>query len=141
MKTHLLNTVLIVTLLFGSFTLYGQEQSESKTNNYVVMTTKIPQLSPIILTAEALKKEDSPAFGRFIVIVCGKNSGELTDKDKMYPFIRKAEKADVEIVACGFSLHKFKVDTTKLPKAIRTVENGILYNFQLQKQGYKSISL
>ena len=55
--------------------------------------------------------------------------------------IKKAEEAGVHITACGFSLNKFKVDKKKIPKGIKIVENGILYNFQLQKKGYKSLSL
>ena len=55
--------------------------------------------------------------------------------------VEKAEKAGVQLVACGFSLNKFKVDKTKVPEEMSIVENGILYNFQLQKKGYKSLSL
>ena len=36
---------------------------------------------------------------------------------------------------------KFKIERTSVPKAIKIVENGILYNFQLQKQDYKNLSL
>lgn len=59
----------------------------------------------------------------------------------MKKFIRKAEEAGVHLVACGFSLNKFKIDTTKVPEEMKVVENGILYNFQLQKKGYNSLSL
>lgn len=67
--------------------------------------------------------------------------GDITNPSKMNKFIQKAEKLGVKLVACGFSLKKFKIDTTKVPKEMKTVDNGILYNFQLQKKGYKSISL
>lgn len=141
MKTYFLNTLFIVTVLFTSSTLMAQQAQPSNTQNYVVLTNKIPQLTPIIITAEALKVEDGSDFGSFKVIICGKNVGEVTTNEKMGEYIKKAEAAGVELIACGFSLQKFNVDTSKVPKAMKIVENGILYNFQLQKHGYKSISL
>jgi intracellular sulfur oxidation DsrE/DsrF family protein len=126
--------------LFSTANLQAQHMNNDK-NNYVVLTKKVPQLQPILLTAEALKKEDGKAFGDFQVIICGKEIGDITDPSKMNTFIQKAEKLGVKLVACGFSLNKFKVDKTKVPKEMKTVENGILYNFQLQKKGYKSLSL
>ncbi|MEO5790258.1 MAG: sulfur reduction protein DsrE [Gelidibacter sp.] len=117
------------------------QQMDSNKNNYVVLTTKVPQLQPIIFTAEALKAEEGDAFGDFQVIICGKDIGEITEAEKMDQFIEKAEKSGVQLIACGFSLHKFKVDKSKIPSKMTIVENGILYNFQLQKKGYKSLSL
>lgn len=126
--------------LFGTLNTQAQQMNNDK-NNYVVLTKKVPQLQPIILTAESLKAEDGGAFGDFQVIICGKEIGDITETEKISDFIKKAEKAGVQIIACGFSLNKFKVDKTKVPKEIEVVENGILYNFQLQKKGYKSLSL
>lgn len=123
-----------------SVNMSAQENTNFK-NNYVVLTKKIPQLQPILLTAEALKAEDGENFGDFQVIICGKEIGDITDPEKINKFIKKAHKVGVQIVACGFSLNKFKVEKTKIPKELKLVENGILYNFQLQKKGYKSLSL
>tara|TARA_R110002049_G_scaffold253340_1_gene428615 strand:+ start:1080 stop:1469 length:390 start_codon:yes stop_codon:yes gene_type:complete len=126
--------------LFSTTNLKAQQMNTDK-NNYVVLTKKIPQLQPIILTAEALKAEEGNAYGDFQVIICGKEIGDITDAEKIKGFIEKAEKAGIQLVACGFSLNKFKVDKTKVTKEIKVVENGILYNFQLQKKGYRSLSL
>jgi intracellular sulfur oxidation DsrE/DsrF family protein len=140
MKTYIYSSVIIMLALFSTIKTHAQ-QNDSSQNNYVVLTKKVPQLQPIILTAEALKAEDGDAFGDFQVIICGQEIGDITDVEKMNDFIHKAEKAGVRIIACGFSLNKFKIDKTKIPNEIEVVENGILYNFQLQKKGYKSISL
>jgi intracellular sulfur oxidation DsrE/DsrF family protein len=140
MKTYIYSSVIIMLALFSTIKTHAQ-QNDSSQNNYVVLTKKVPQLQPIILTAEALKAEDGDAFGDFQVIICGQEIGDITDVEKMNDFIHKAEKAGVRIIACGFSLNKFKIDKTKIPNEIKVVENGILYNFQLQKKGYKSISL
>lgn len=141
MKTLIYSSAFLLLTLFSSCALQAQIKDDSTKNNYVVLTKKIPQLQPIILTAEALKMEDGSNYGDFQVIICGSEIGDITDSVKMGDFIQKAEAAGVHIVACGFSLNKFKVDKTKVPTEIKTVENGILYNFQLQKKGYKSLSL
>lgn len=140
MKTYILSSILLVITLFSSVNSQAQNTNNNK-HNYVVLTKKVAQLQPIILTAEALKAEDGEAFGDFQVIICGKEIGDITDMEKIGEFITKAEKAGVQLVACGFSLNKFKVDKTKVPKEMTVVENGILYNFQLQNRGYKSLSL
>jgi intracellular sulfur oxidation DsrE/DsrF family protein len=138
MKTIFYSTVVIVMTLFTSCGSLAQNTVDTNKNNYVVLTKKVPQLEPIILTAEALKEEDGSNFGQFEVIICGKEIGDITDSSKMNGFIVRAENVGVKLVACGFSL---KVDTTKVPDEMKTVENGILYNLQLQKKGYNSLSL
>jgi intracellular sulfur oxidation DsrE/DsrF family protein len=141
MKTVFYSSIFLALTLISSANLQAQQIDDNPKNNYVVLTKNILQLQPIILTAEALKAEDGENFGDFQVIICGKKIGDITDTAQMNDFIEKAKKAGVQIVACGFSLNKFKVDKTEVPKEIKTVENGILYNFQLQKKGYKSLSL
>lgn len=59
----------------------------------------------------------------------------------MKPYISNAEKAGVKIVICGFSLNKFGIKKEELPKEFKVVENGILYDFKLQKKGYFNIEL
>ena len=140
MKKYFMSSIFIMITLFSTATLRAQQMNTGK-NNYVVLTKKVPQLQPIILTAEALKAEEGDAFGDFQVIICGKEIGDITDTEKISGFIEKAEKVGVQLVACGFSLHKFKVDEKKVPHEMKVVKNGILYNFQLQKKGYKSLSL
>ena len=139
MKSIIYSSLFILLTLFATSNAEAQ-QGDTK-HNYVVLTKKVPQLQPILLTAKNLKEEDASQFGDFKVIICGKMIGDITDPEKINGFIQQAEKLGVELVACGFSLNKFKVDKNKVPKQMKIVENGILYNFQLQKKGYKSISL
>jgi intracellular sulfur oxidation DsrE/DsrF family protein len=133
----------IVTILITIFTTMGQSQNnmEQHTHNYVVLTKKVPQLQPIILTAKALAEEDGEHFGDFQVIICGKTVTDLRDGNEIKQFIEKAEAANVKIVVCGFSMKKFKVDKNDIPQELDIVDNGILHNFQLQKKGYMSIAL
>lgn len=145
MKTIL--STLIISLIFMSG---NAQQSLSKKAtkiedeslyNYVVLTTKIEQLTPILLAAEHLKNEGEKQYGNFEIIICGKNIGELTDEKKMEKYLEYAGRANATILACGFSLKKFDVDPEKIPNDIKIVENGILYNITLQKKGYLSLEL
>lgn len=116
-------------------------QVQDEQQNYVVLTKKIPQLQPIFLTAETLAQEDGNNFGKFEVIICGQTVKDLSDKEMMQEYINIAKQHNVELIACGFSLNKFGVDRKDISPELRVVENGILYNLQLQKKGYTSISL
>lgn len=118
----------IFTLLTSCATL-TQKTAETPTENYVVLTSNVKQLKSIFLAAKDLSAEDGVNFGEFKVIICGKTITDL------------AEKNNVKIVACGFSLKKFHINPQDIPKQIEIVPNGILYNFQLQKSGYLSITL
>ncbi|MBZ9731564.1 sulfur reduction protein DsrE [Salegentibacter sp. JZCK2] len=135
-------TILIFTAFIMLFSVNTQAQNhDTEKNNYVVLTKKVPQLQPILITAEELKKEDGHHFGDFQIIVCGQTVKGLTNKGEMKKFTERAQKAGVAIKACGFSLKKFEVNPDEIPSEIEIVENGILYNFQLQKKGYFSIEL
>lgn len=140
MKNLFLSTMVLV-LAFSTFSAEAQNRKHHKKNNYVVLTKTIPQLQPIIMTAESLAQEDGRKFGDFQVIICGKTVTNLTDKEMMRNFMDKAEKAHVKIVICGFSLKQFAVDQKDIPQELEVVDNGILHNFQLQKKGYLSIEL
>ncbi|MCX7548300.1 sulfur reduction protein DsrE [Xanthomarina sp. F1114] len=137
MKSYLIKTLIIALSIFGLTNM----QAQNKTRSYVVMTTKVQQIKPILIAAEALKLEDGKHFGDFQIIICGKNVADVTDASKMNEFIATAKTMGVTINACGFSLNKFKVERSSLPESIPIVENGILHFLQLQKKGYLNLSL
>lgn len=130
-----------LALIFALITNPVNAQDHDHKNDYVVLTKKVDQLKPIILTAKSLKEEDGVNFGDYQAIVCGKDITQLTDKEKMKDFVQQAEETGVKLVACGFSMKKFGVDASDIPTEFKIVENGILYNFQLQKTGYYSLGL
>lgn len=139
MKTILSTLLLSMVLIIGN--TQESYSQESTSNNYVVLTKKVDQLKPILLAAKALAEEDGSSFGNFEIIVCGKEIGELTNTEKMKTHLAEAKKVGANIIACGFSLKKFNIDSKKLPKNMIIVENGILHNLELQKKGYFSLSL
>lgn len=140
MKKYIKIISILAFAIFGISQMKAQSISSEK-HNYVVLTKKVPQLKPILLTAKDLKEEDGDNFGEFELIVCGKTVEELTDSETMKSYLTEAKSLGVKINACGFSLKKFDVDVSKLPEGIRVVKNGILYDFQLQKKGFMSLGL
>lgn len=139
MKTVILSSLALIFTLFTN-PLQAQDHGHDL-NNYVVLTKKVDQLKPIILTAQSLKEEDGEHFGDYQAIVCGQDITLLTDREKMKEFVNQAEEAGVKLIACGFSMKKFGVDAKNIPVEFEIVENGILYDFQLQKKGYYSLGL
>lgn len=139
MRTFIISSLI---LLLSITNLTAQEKSNiSIEQDYIVLTRKIPQLKPILITAKELRDEAPQTFGEYEVVICGKTVKDLEDHTKIQPFLDQAKQLGVEIFACGFSLEKFKVNQNKLPKDLQVVKNGILYNFKKQKEGYLSIEL
>ncbi len=140
MKTTLL---ILASILIGvtSVNALSQKSTRNETNNYIVITANIQQIKPIILAAKDLAKEDGKKFGDFQIIICGKAVVELTQPEKIDPFLEMAKKEGIKLVACGYSLNESKVNPNDLPKEVKVVDNGLFYDFQLQKKGYLSIEL
>lgn len=145
MKTILSTLILSLVFMSGNaqktMSKKVDKVEDATVYNYVVMTKKVDQLKPILMAAEALAKENDKEFGNFEIIICGKDIGEMTDHKKMEEFIKEAENVKATIMACGFSLKKFDVDPAKLPENVKIIDNGILYNMELQKKGYLSLEL
>lgn len=137
------NFILSAALFFLAVTITPAiaQQTTSGPQNYVVITKNVEQLKPLILSAEALKEEDGVNFGDFQVVICGKNIGDITDREKMQSHLENAKKHGVKIIACGFSMKRFGVDVNEVPDEMSIVDNGILHNLRLQKKGYKSLGL
>lgn len=135
------SVLFILAFLFVGMSTIQAQASKGGDNSYVILTRKIAQLQPILLAAEELKKEDGDKFGKYQVIICGQEIGGITEPEKIDKFRAMANKVGAQLVACGFSLNKFKVDRDKVPDDILVVENGLLYNLQLQKKGYYSLGL
>ncbi|MFB9056160.1 DsrE family protein [Mariniflexile ostreae] len=141
MKKTRLYIFVFLTSIFGVKETHAQSDFNKKKQHYIVLTKKTEQLNPIILAAKALALEDGEKHGEFHIVVCGKTVEDLINTVKMKPLITMANQQDVKLFACGFSLKKFNINAQELPHPIKVVENGILYHFQLQKKGFKSITL
>ena len=133
--------IVALVIILSANSVNAQDNFNTKNKNYIVLTRNVEQLKPIILAAKDLKLEDGNKSGVFEVVICGKTIKNLENAELMGPFLKLAKENGVQIIACGFSLNKFKVDRKIISSTIKVVENGILYNFQQQKKGALSIEL
>lgn len=134
--------VIFLMLIVISVTGKAQNTSAGDKFNYVVSTTKIPQLQPIILTAESLKEEDGNKFGDFQVVMYGPNVRGLTNKEEIEPYASKAKAAGVEILVCKISLDRMDINPDDLHEDIKVVDHAFTHLIQLQKnKNYYSLQL
>lgn len=122
--------ILILLVSFGAIS-----QVESKPMDFMVITSKINQLEPILLAAN-----DIATKGDFKIVLYGKNVSELLNPETE-KFIRWAKKSNVKISVCQMSLDVLKINPKTIPEEIEVVNNAFLYALQLQKAGYKILSL
>lgn len=117
------------------------QTSQLEKSNYVVATTKIKQMEPILLAAEQLAAQDAEQFGEFKVLVCGKAVEDLASRQTMRPYLKMAKEVGVRIIACEYSMNQLEVEASCLMDGVESVENAILENLQLQKKGYINLGL
>ncbi|MGE5942937.1 MAG: sulfur reduction protein DsrE [Flavobacteriales bacterium] len=137
------NTIIIITtmflLFFGTSPVQAQDFNPKK-YHYLVLSQNIEQLKPILLTANALAEADGKKYGDFYVIICGKTVRDMANNSDFNTFLEDAKNQKVKVFVCGLSLKKFNIDPNLLPSNI-TVDNGILYGFQLQKKGFLTLTI
>lgn len=133
--------ILAVLLMLG-LSSQAQNAPAGEKYNYVVSTTKIPQLQPILLTAEALKKEDGERFGDFQIVMYGPNVKKLTDTEAIEKYMSKAEAVGASLHVCRISLDRLNIDPVALHQDIEVVEHAYTHLLQLQsKNKYYSLQL
>lgn len=114
---------------------------ETVENNYFILNRNVEQLKAVGKAAADLAVTDSTTYGTFKVVVCGKSVQDLLDEEKMADAVASLQESGVEMYACGLSLKKFGVDPAALPEFYQVVPNGLVFGFELQKEGYYSITL
>ena len=114
---------------------------ETVENNYFILNRNVEQLKAVGKAAADLAVSDSTNYGTFKVVVCGKSVQDLLDAEKMADGVAILQESGVEMYACGLSLKKFGVDPASLPGFYQVVPNGLVFGFELQKEGYYSITL
>ena len=140
---------LFITLSLATLTLASCQApaptevvvEETVENNYFILNRNVEQLKAVGKAAADLAVSDSTAYGTFKVVVCGKSVQDLLDEEKMADAVAILQASGVEMYACGLSLKKFGVDPASLPEFYQVVPNGLVFGFELQKEGYYSITL
>ncbi len=140
MKNSILFITTMFLLLFGTSQLLAQNIN-SKKNNYLVLSKNIQQLKPVLLTANALAKEDGKKYGSFYVILCGKTVNDISNNPDFNALLEKAKAQNINVFVCGISLSKFNINPETLPSNLEITPNGILYGFQLTKKGFITLTI
>ena len=138
MKKYIIFLTSLFLMLFG--TVQAQDFNLEQ-NNYLVLSKNIQQLKPVLLTANELAKEDGKNYGEFYVIICGKTVKDIQNNCNFKELLKQAKTQNVKVFVCGISLKKFNIDPSKMPNNIAITPNGILYGFQLSKQGFISLTI
>ena len=138
MKKSIIFLTTMFLMLFG--TVQAQDYNPRQ-NNYLVLSKNIQQLKPVLLTANELAKEDGENYGEFYVIICGKTVNDIANNTGFSELLKQATTQNVKVFVCGISLHKFNIDPSKMPNNIEITPNGILYGFQLTKQGFITLTI
>ncbi|GGW42575.1 hypothetical protein [Arenibacter certesii] len=136
-----IKTLLILAGAFLMLPFQMKAQNTAPNVNYTALVKNSNSLTGVIETAEELMIANPNNFGEFQIVFCGKSIHQITDAQIMNPILNRIDSKPIKIVACGFSLNKFKVDRSKVPQGIQTVENGILHQLQLLKKGYLNLDL
>tara|TARA_R110000751_G_scaffold100068_2_gene193864 strand:+ start:166413 stop:166835 length:423 start_codon:yes stop_codon:yes gene_type:complete len=138
------NSILIFTTLFsficGTQQLQAQDFNTTK-NNYLILSKNIQQLKPVLLTAQSLATEDGINYGDFYVIICGKTVKDIPNNTEFKILLEEAKFLNIKVFVCGISLKKFNITPKQLPDSIVVTENGILYGFQLTKNGFLTLTI
>jgi intracellular sulfur oxidation DsrE/DsrF family protein len=138
--------LLLIASSFFSLHVTAQKLSVNEVENsikadgkYAMLVRNVEHLQASVKTAAGLIK-DNPGLD-FQIVVCGPLVKEVAGNAATRELMDRAEKEGMIILACGISMKKFNVSAADLPRSVQVTENGLLYIFGLQENGYKTITL
>ena len=141
-------TVILLSVMAALFTaqLSAQELTVAEIENsikadgkYAMLVRNAEHLQASVKTAAGLIK-DNPGLD-FQIVVCGPLVKDVAGDAATRELMDRAEKEGVIVLACGISMKKFNISAADLPRTVQVTENGLLYIFGLQENGYKTITL
>lgn len=141
-------TVILLSVMASLFTiqLSAQELTVAEVENsikadgkYAILVRNAEHLQASVKTAAGLIK-DNPGL-QFKIVVCGPLVKDVAGDAATRGLMDSAEKEGVTVLACGISMKKFNIAAADLPRSAQVTENGLLYIFGLQENGFKTITL
>lgn len=112
-------------------------QADNPNHNYALLVRNFNHLKAAIKTV-AMLTEEGRTVTHFEVVLCGK---KITQINENRDLVKKAQRTGITVTACGMSMNKFSMKKADLPDGVRVVKNGLIHIFDLQEQGYKTITL
>lgn len=146
MKTYLFPLTLLLLFISESSMaqtitqMHQTEQSILKNGKYALLVMKSQHLKAAIQTGIEFKHKSKKID--FQIITCGPLVKEISESAELQDLVRNAvDHFNLKILTCGLSIKQFDVDQTALPLEAPITENGLIYLFGLQEQGYRTIAL
>lgn len=142
---------LILLLLLGTASLLPtklkaqdlpvtQVENSIKTDGkYAMLIRNAEHLKASVKTAAGLIKENPKL--KFQIVVCGALVKDLVSDTEIRQLMDKAKSTGIKVLACGLSMDKFSITAKDLPTSVQVTQNGLIYIFGLQENGYKTITL
>ncbi|NBL65151.1 hypothetical protein GV828_08065 [Flavobacterium sp. NST-5] len=116
------------------------EKSIRNNGKYALLVMKVQHLKAAIQTGIEFKTKSKKIDVQ--VVTCGELVKEISKNPDLQNFIKQAvNQHKLKILICGLSIKQFEVDKNLLPKETPITENGLIYTFGLQENGYKVIVL
>ena len=127
------------TLSAQELTVTQVENSINKEGKYGMLVRNAEHLKASVKTGLELIKENPKI--EFQIVICGVLVKDLAGDTQLRQLMQTAKNGGVNILACGLSMKKFSITELDLPPTVEVTENGLLYIFGLQENGYKTITL
>ncbi len=115
------------------------ENSISQDGKYALLVRSSQHLKAAIMTGEDFKARSEKID--FRIVMCGELVKELSDNDSLKNMVGEASGRGLKILACGLSVKQLSVDRSRLPESVSITENGLIYMFGLEENGFKTITL
>ncbi len=111
---------------------------EKESENYALLIRNFNHLKAAVATIETMTEDNTNAVDNFEVVICGK---QLTDINEHKSLVKKAQRKGLTLTACGMTMDNFSMAKEDLPDGVQVEPNGLIRIFELQEQGYKTITL
>lgn len=106
---------------------------------YAVLVSTAQHLDAAIATGRSMRTRNQAI--QFQIVACGQVVKEIATSATVAESVRQAVRDGIAVVVCGMSVNQLKVDPANLPPEAPTTENGLIYLFGLQEQGFETIAL
>lgn len=144
------NQILIIALSFFAFIPYTSlkaqtteintiETSIKKDGKYALLVRNVQHLKAAIITGKELKTKYPDI--QFEIVACGELVKSIAETTDLQNLIHESLEKEVKVLVCGLSIRQLNIDATAIPKTIPLTENGLIYIFGLQENGFKTITL
>lgn len=138
--------LLLIASSFFSLHVTAQKLSVNEVENsikadgkYAMLVRNAEHLKASVKTAAGLIKENPKL--EFHIVVCGALVKDLVSDTEIRQLMDKAKSTGIKVLACGLSMDKFSITAKDLPTSVQVTQNGLIYIFGLQENGYKTITL